>query len=151
MVTDMWCHLTLRGAWHAVSTLLSSKYKWDTTWNSYNGKVLFSQTYNSFSNILKFSDLYLSNMPSCRIALRLTFYNIYILGIFTERPNIIPLQRNLVYISISRYIVKGGKTHPQPLIGIIYHYLRSYPIWFGIHFSVKGKNVVYRYDTWIWK
>ena len=42
MIIGLWCHLTYnsREAWH----------KWDDTWNSYNGKVLFSQTYHSFSN-----------------------------------------------------------------------------------------------------
>ena len=46
MVTDWWCHLTnnSRGAWHTVYAMLLSNYKWDTTWNLYNGKMLFSIT-----------------------------------------------------------------------------------------------------------
>ena len=52
MATDLWGHLTCnsRGAWHTVYAMLLLNYKWDVTWNSNNGKVLFSHPYNSFSN-----------------------------------------------------------------------------------------------------
>ena len=60
--------------------------------------------------------------------------------------------RVIISESIDRYSEGGGWGGWQmPPIGKWFcHYLKSCPVLFGIHFSVKGNKVVYNYSTSIW-